>query len=322
MQMKCKNINGKIQKNKQKTNGKFRVNNIKKQELKDKGVTMLSLVVTIVILLILSGITIKFALDDNGIIKQSKLASEKYKNSTIQEQRTLNEISKEMSTTSSNAGTSGEGSSESDDYNQIKQENEELKNEIKNLKENQATGNATEDQVLAGATFSTLAGSGLTGTMTNNGTWTANTTGSGNITIPAGYHNGKGYVSGAGAYSKGVSDADSRVNINSVSYTEGYKSGGNDILDKALEKSNIEYGAVSLGVVSTHDMITKSIKYSKTHATAAKTILLTYSWYDYFNGCLHVSDRNNSASGFDAKFYPSEYGNGYGEVIVYWVALW
>lgn len=44
----------------------------------------------IIVLLILAGITIKFALDDNGIIKQSRLASEKYQNKALQEQLALN----------------------------------------------------------------------------------------------------------------------------------------------------------------------------------------------------------------------------------------
>ena len=48
-------------------------------------------------------------------------------------------------------------------------------------------------------------GSLITGTMPNKGAWTGATTGSGNVAIPAGYHNGSGYVSGAGAYNAGVS---------------------------------------------------------------------------------------------------------------------
>ena len=174
--MKCKNMNGKIQNNKQKANNKFRINNIKKQELKEQGVTMLSLVVTIVILLILSGITIKFALNDNGVIKQSKLASEKYKNSTIQEQAALNEVAKQMSTVSSSSGTSGESgeSGSSENTNELKQQIEtlqdqvdKLNNQIDDLKTKQATGNATPDQVLSGATFSTSEEIGLAGTMVN-----------------------------------------------------------------------------------------------------------------------------------------------------------
>ena len=62
----------------------------KKIRHQESGVTIASLVVTIIVLLILAGITIKFALDDNGIIKQSRLASEKYQNKALQEQLALN----------------------------------------------------------------------------------------------------------------------------------------------------------------------------------------------------------------------------------------
>ena len=68
-------------------------------------------------------------------------------------------------------------------------------------------------------------GSLITGTMPNKGAWTGATTGSGNVAIPAGYHNGQGHVSGAGAYNKGVTDADARVNANSANYKGGYNAG-------------------------------------------------------------------------------------------------
>ncbi len=65
----------------------------------------------------------------------------------------------------------------------------------------------------------------VTGNMANRGAWTGATTGNGNVSIPAGYHNGSGYVSGAGAYNKGVSDADGRVNTGSTNYRTGYNAG-------------------------------------------------------------------------------------------------
>ena len=40
--------------------------------LKEKGVTLIALVVTIVVLLILAGISINAALGNNGVIKQAK----------------------------------------------------------------------------------------------------------------------------------------------------------------------------------------------------------------------------------------------------------
>lgn len=63
------------------------------------------------------------------------------------------------------------------------------------------------------------------GTMPNNAAWSASTSGSGSVTIPEGYHNGSGTVSGAASYNQGVSDADGRVNTSSASYNSGYTNG-------------------------------------------------------------------------------------------------
>ena len=70
-------------------------------------------------------------------------------------------------------------------------------------------GTATQGEVLSGKTFSSSNGIRLSGTMTNRGAWTGTGTPSGNnqtnVTIPAGYHNGSGYVTckGQTSYSAG-----------------------------------------------------------------------------------------------------------------------
>lgn len=89
-------------------------------------------------------------------------------------------------------------------------------------------GNAGPGDVLAGKTFSNKQSNALTGSMPNNGAWSASTSGNGSVTIPAGYHNGSGTVSGAASYNKGVSDADARVNTSSASYNSGYAKGYTD----------------------------------------------------------------------------------------------
>ena len=86
-------------------------------------------------------------------------------------------------------------------------------------------GTAGAGDVLSGKTFTNSSNVGASGTMPNKGAWTGATTGSGNVAIPAGYHNGQGHVSGAGAYNKGVTDADARVNANSANYKGGYNAG-------------------------------------------------------------------------------------------------
>ncbi len=60
-----------------------------KLELKNtlnKGITLIALVVTIIILLILAGITIAFAFGENGLIGKAQNAKNKYKISEIQEE--------------------------------------------------------------------------------------------------------------------------------------------------------------------------------------------------------------------------------------------
>ena len=49
----------------------------------NKGITLIALVVTIVVLLILAGITITAAIGDNGLINKAKIAAEKT-NQTVQ----------------------------------------------------------------------------------------------------------------------------------------------------------------------------------------------------------------------------------------------
>lgn len=99
-------------------------------------------------------------------------------------------------------------------------------------------GNAGTGHVLSGITFTSANGVGLSGTMANRGAWTSATSGSGNVAIPAGYHNGSGYVSGAGAYNAGVAAADARANSNSVNYKTGYNNGYNAGVAAADARAN------------------------------------------------------------------------------------
>ena len=239
-------------------------NYLSKQEFMERGVTIMSLVITIIVLLILAGITIKLALDDNGIIKQSKLASEEYQNKALQEQFALNQISKEIENASNNVGSGNQSSSggstsggttsgSSENVDKLKKQIDELQAQIAALEANQATGNATASQVLAGATFSTSEGVGLTGTMVNHsaittaisvgtdenkvylrtspGAYLTNST-SGYPEICANIsdiNNATGYKYTKeqydANYNAGVSAADNRVNTSSASYTNGYNAG-------------------------------------------------------------------------------------------------
>ena len=240
-------------------------NYLSKQEFKERGVTIMSLVITIIVLLILAGITIKSALDDNGIIKQSKLASEQYQNKALQEQFALNQVSKEIEKASNNVGSGNQSSSggstsggttsgSSENVDKLKKQIDELQAQVSALEANQATGNATASQVLAGATFSTSEGVGLTGIMVNrkikpddvagmsssyaslptwNGTWlqyTQATDGTNRISIcpPEGYYpgNGQSYV-GADASEFGDATAADVTSGKTFTSKDGLKITGN-----------------------------------------------------------------------------------------------
>ena len=62
---------------------------IRKKSMGDEGITLVALVVTIIILLILAGVTINMVLGQNGLIQKSKIAKEKYENAALDEQAQL-----------------------------------------------------------------------------------------------------------------------------------------------------------------------------------------------------------------------------------------
>lgn len=61
-----------------------------------KGMTLISLVITIIILIILAGVTINLSLGENGLFASVKEAKDKYLASAEDEQRALNELYKEL----------------------------------------------------------------------------------------------------------------------------------------------------------------------------------------------------------------------------------
>lgn len=67
-------------------------NKLKKLENKN-GITLIALVVTIVVLLILAGVSISLILDNNGVIQKSKDAKREYEQAKENEQADLNNVS-------------------------------------------------------------------------------------------------------------------------------------------------------------------------------------------------------------------------------------
>ena len=68
----------------------------KKISLQEKGITLIALVVTIIILLILAGVTLNMALSDNGLFSKTKEATEKYKQEQGDEEEMVRQIATKM----------------------------------------------------------------------------------------------------------------------------------------------------------------------------------------------------------------------------------
>ena len=69
---------------------------MRKVNYKEKGITLIALVITIIILLILAGVTLNTALSENGLFKMAKKAVNEYQKSEKQEQEAMKDIAEEM----------------------------------------------------------------------------------------------------------------------------------------------------------------------------------------------------------------------------------
>lgn len=64
----------------------------KNQMKKQRGITLIALVITILIIVILAGVTLNLTVGENGIFSKAKYAKEKYINEEYAEQEQLNEL--------------------------------------------------------------------------------------------------------------------------------------------------------------------------------------------------------------------------------------
>ena len=76
----------------------------------ESGITLIALVVTIVVLLILAGITISLVFSDTGIIAKAREAAEKTNQAVINEQEQMNEVGTMINNMLNGTGGSGEES--------------------------------------------------------------------------------------------------------------------------------------------------------------------------------------------------------------------
>lgn len=75
---------------------------------RNKGITLVALVVTIIVLIILAGVSISLVLGDNGIITKAKLGKQEMANAQELEERTMQEFENEIHVASSSRGYSTE----------------------------------------------------------------------------------------------------------------------------------------------------------------------------------------------------------------------
>ena len=117
---------------------------------KARGVTMLALVVTIIVLLILAAITLSLAVGENGIIKRAKLARDKAKNASIAEEEAMNLAADEIDNAESGgSGGSGEDGTcpECPDVSELEKTIKELQNTIASLEQQLATEKANKAEL-------------------------------------------------------------------------------------------------------------------------------------------------------------------------------
>lgn len=63
---------------------------------KERGITLIALIVTIIVLLILAGVTISLAINNQGIFNKAKTAGNAYTKAQANEQTGLNTADEEM----------------------------------------------------------------------------------------------------------------------------------------------------------------------------------------------------------------------------------
>ena len=88
-----------------------------KAEIREKGITLVALIITIIVLLILAGITINSVVGSKGILTKSKEVTNDYKQAAKNEEEILNTYETEMVKMQENLLKSGEYAKETTKYN-------------------------------------------------------------------------------------------------------------------------------------------------------------------------------------------------------------
>jgi len=166
---------------------------------------------------------------------------------------------------------------------------------------------ASAAQVLSGYTALTKDSNDdpISGTMTNRGAWTSSSSGSGHIAIPAGYHNGSGYVDCSGAYNAGVTAGVSSVTLNTPSVSGRAvtvtASNGKSATGYVEDKGQYYSSSNNVGEAGTYFHATFPEGYYSSSGQAwapeirvEKTTMNSSGWYDKSQYDQHYTDGYNA----------------------------
>lgn len=101
--------------------------------MKNRGITLVTLAVTIIVIIILAGVSLNLTLGKNGIVSMAKKAKENTELAKVEEETTLNELYKRM--TETNETLESGNDTEITNLTELIAEVENLKAEITKLKE-------------------------------------------------------------------------------------------------------------------------------------------------------------------------------------------
>ena len=173
---------------------------IKLKNKREKGVTLIALAVTVTVMLIIGSVSINAMFGENGVLKKAKEQGSKTKGTISESEAKTNQLVQDYENMMAGGIENEFDGASQEIIDNLKQQIEELQKQNDELKKSQATGDATEEQVISGATFSTSKGVGLTGTMPSytSGSQSVTTTGKWGFTTTYGawmYMPNNGYYS-------------------------------------------------------------------------------------------------------------------------------
>ena len=94
-------------------------NKITEEIKEEKGITLLALILTVVIMIILAAVTINVALGEGGLVDQAKWAAEQTANSTKSEQEQMDDVASQINDIIAGIGTGDTNSTGGEETNSV-----------------------------------------------------------------------------------------------------------------------------------------------------------------------------------------------------------